>query len=681
MKRAALGILPAIFGLLACTPQASVTSPAPQAPVAPAAAVAEPVAFAASDWTPVPAPAGLLVEVQADGLDRTLATVEKLSRLRSLRTMVEGALDGLPRHLDLTEPVRAIVAVDLQSTPPEKLLDRDPFIGVSLTLKSSYPELLDRARAVSATVTQLGTDRYRITANNGEILCTLGVPPGQKPRLACARGAEASRALEPFLLRNVPVASTMPRDLGLRIQLAPLADTLLPVARRELDRELPKALDELRGKPFGDPELVDAVSTIANEALLFGEELDSLSLAIGVDADRSEATVRGDLAFRDQKSWLVTTLTDRNDRVAPAPEFYWRLPKDASAAMFGTSLDPAHFVGMRRVLRKALGIGLQQSPLAAADQQAVLALLDKIPRTDGVWASASGAVASVPGGEVAKGAAMTPKQAIARAQRFANAWVGWTIASEAGDPAQLVAFLEQLADVYARGVKLARDEARAEVKSASPDMKRYAEERLATVERAPKLTITRNPARLPKGSFQIDLAMEILSTDVWDLAETEKDWDKRVEHPKGAPAKGKLALRIAVVPDGEGRYLYGVSTDGAALHAHLLASLRGAKTEGTLASRTDLGRLRRPLRSGGFISYGRFLDTLQNLGDTPEMAVLEGVVAGLPNKGASPVFVEGGGATGPRPSMRFELLVDKGWMDDLRALIQAGSALAPLLNR
>jgi hypothetical protein len=259
--------------------------------------------------------------------------------------------------------------------------------------------------------------------------------------------------------------------------------------------------------------------------------------------------------------------------------------------------------------------------------------------------------------------------------------VGWAIASEAGDPAQLVAFLEQLADVYARGVRLARDEARAEVKNASPDMKRYAEERLATVDRAPKLTITRNPPKLPKGSFRIDLAMEILSTDVWDLAETEKDWDKRVEHPKGAPAKGKLALRIAVVPDGEGRYLYGVSTDGAALDAHLLASLRGAKTEGTLASRTDLGRLRRPLRSGGFISYGRFLETLKNLGDTPEMAVLEGVVSGLPNKGASPVFVEGGGATGPRPSMRFELLVDKGWMDDLRALIQAGSALAPLLNR
>ena len=78
--------------------------------------------------------------------------------------------------------------------------------------------------------------------------------------------------------------------------------------------------------------------------------------------------------------------------------------------------------------------------------------------------------------------------------------------------------------------------------------------------------------------------------------------------------------------------------------------------------------MKQPLQGGGFFSLGRYLDTFGKLdeGDR-DLKELTELIGKLPNKGRSPVFVIFGGAGGPTPSMAFETVVEKAWLDDVGA--------------
>ena len=103
----------------------------------------------------------------------------------------------------------------------------------------------------------------------------------------------------------------------------------------------------------------------------------------------------------------------------------------------------------------------------------------------------------------------------------------------------------------------------------------------------------------------------------------------------------------------------------------MLGSLKSGAADQTLAARTDLGRLKRPMQGGGFLSYGRTFESLAKIdeGDR-DMRELLSILGKLPNKGNAPVFFFGGGKGGAQPSVSFEIVFEKPWVQDLAVLVK-----------
>jgi hypothetical protein len=448
----------------------------------------------------------------------------------------------------------------------------------------------------------------------------------------------------------------------------------MPKVRSALDELVGEARGELERGGIRDQELLDLPSMSARELTMFLDELDHLEAEIAVDPSKAEGHFRTELFFKGKQSWATQVLTSTNSAATPAPEAFWRLPKDATTAAFGRSADPALFAGIRRVTKKGASFGLQLAPIPDADKQAILGLLDALPTSSGTWISATGELAPLAGGASKdKPETMTPAQSIVEAKNWARGISGWAVFGGQGDTAQMVGFLKRGVDVYGRGVRLIKEDADRDLKSASPDMKKYYQKKRAELDtELPKVKLVENPAGWPKGSATLDVVVNFTSEDVWTLVHPEKDWDKRPPHPKTGAQKGSVTVRVAVVPDEGGRYLMGYSVDPEGLKNRLVGSVKGGKAEDTLGSRTDLARLKQPLQGGGFFSLGRYADTFSKLDERdPDLKELAEVMSKLPHKGQSPAFVTFGGAGGAAPSLAFEVVVERAWLEDMGAAVEA----------
>jgi len=140
-------------------------------------------------------------------------------------------------------------------------------------------------------------------------------------------------------------------------------------------------------------------------------------------------------------------------------------------------------------------------------------------------------------------------------------------------------------------------------------------------------------------------------------------------------ARGQLAFRIAIVPDGPGRTWFGFSADNAVLQKRIAAALAGAPEAGTIASRQDIAPLRRePSLYSGFIIYGSAVDRSFGLtkrwGGSGEADWLRSAITAAPNKLQTPILLLGTGTTGPAPSSSLELRFQRGSIEDLAALVR-----------
>ena len=99
--------------------------------------------------------------------------------------------------------------------------------------------------------------------------------------------------------------------------------------------------------------------------------------------------------------------------------------------------------------------------------------------------------------------------------------------------------------------------------------------------------------------------------------------------------------------------------------------MKGAESGGTPGARTDLARLKRPMQGGGFVSYGRTFESLAKMDEHDrDLRELAGLLAKLPHKGNAPVFLYGGGKGGSNPSVSFEIVFEKPWVEDLSVLVK-----------
>lgn len=619
------------------------------------------------DLTPVPAPKSLLLVFRASRPKDTLDAIQKLGKLSvSIEKLLADSTDGASSHLDLKESFDLAVALD-----PATNDFGNPrfFIAFSLPVqKGKYEGLLDIIEREGDEVRKVGPGHFRIRSK--DLNCELLAPETATSRLVCGDGTAAYRELGPWLFRTLATQPKGNADMALRVELAPLRDELVPLLRSEIDGELGAVRRALQSLGVNDAELLEAPAKAAKELTTFLEELDRVEATARLDASKPEAQLRGEVFFRSNQAWATKVLTSANGPAAPAPEAFWRLPKDADTALFGHAGDASLFTTVRRVAKKGLATGLQFLQLDKADNDAIVALIDAMPTTKGTWTFAWGSVTPGKVNAPAKPEAFQPQHAVAEMKNRVRSAAGWLVVGDEGDGAQMASFLKQSADVFGRGVKIAKKKADDEVKSAIGEGKKWAQERRKRLDtNMPKVKFTSNPPGLPKGSAALDVELSFGSRSVWSETHPITDFDARPQHP-ATESRGTIPIRFLVVPDGNGRYVWGMSGDAALLKQKILATFKGASADGQLSSRTDLARLKTPLRSGGFAALGRTVRTLAKIDENDRDAKkLLGLLDSMPNKGLGPVFFQAGGASGATPSLSLEVALDKAWVEDISSVL------------
>jgi hypothetical protein len=638
--------------LAACTPGPT-TAPVTEPKVTNTTTVGGGGDGPAADFTPVATPKSVLVVVRALRPKETLAAAQKLGKMpQSLETLLEKETKGASSYVDFSEPADFVIALDPAT---RDFSDPTVFTGFSVPLKKPFEGLLDLIEKEGDEVRRDNAGLYRIRSK--KMACEIAVPSDRAPRIVCADSTAAFKEIGPFMTRTLPTQPKPAADLSVLVDFAGVNERLLPLMRAEFDKRLGDVRSGIQSLGITDPELLDAPAGAARELTAFVEELGKAELTVAIDPDKKVGSVKGEIFFRDGKSWATRVLTKKNSLVTPPPDAFWRMPKDADTAMFGHAADPIEFATTRRILKKAVMAGLGFTTLADGDKAAIGTLVDSIPSTlGGTYAYATGPVEPLKGG-ISKPDSLTPDQALVEAKNRLRGLIGWVLVSGEGDVAQMSAFFKNAADSYARVIKHYRAEAQKK-------------NRKSDLDDAPKVTFVANPPGLPKGSAALDMSIDIKSENVWNEVHPVRDWDQRKPHPKGAGKKGKLELRFVAVPSEGGGFVWGIGTDTNVLKEKLLATQKSAKPEGQLGSRSDLARLKKPANGGGFMRPGHIVRGFAQVdkNDRDSRDVLQ-LLDGLPHKGEGLMFFSQGGAAGKAPSVSFETQIEQDWVEDLGAVM------------
>lgn len=645
-----------LLALPACTP-ASTTPPA----AAPAPTTAsKPPPPAEPDLSPVSAPKGVVALGRWQNATGTLKAVERIGRLPFPMEMILQKQLGdkeLVAVLKLDAAIDGVVIIDPASTP-----DRPKFLGaVSLPLQSMDKAMALASRAGKPVSVRPGV--YRI-GRMMDLVCDLSASVGDvNARLICSEHERDLDALVPWMTRGLPNEKLGAGDLHLETR----AEGLRQQFQREIDQFAPLlpglAIRQLRDLGLQQAGLLDIAAATAGDVPKLVADLDTLSLDMRLDGDKTEATVGGSVKFKGTSSWVSKLMTHRNDKSGPVPAVFWQMPKDSDSVAYTHGVDPKLFDGMREALASAVR-GLLTGKVDGADAQAISDLFAKAPLVDSpTTVSARGHIEPPAPRTYAKPTDFKPADAIRTSQDQTRAALGWTVIG-----------LETKSDVYVAWLKdLART-----YNSRTLQTKLKKELGQKAADHMPVIKSVGAPKGSPAGSVAYEFSIPITSEDIW---EQHRKTHRYSPHPKGAPAKGSLAVTVVVAADGNRTWL-GIAGDPNALGSHLAAVKDGAPKDGTIAARTDLEALKSGNHTGGgFFTLDGIVASLRgSLGGTMSASerqmLTEGLVR-LPNKGSTPVIVFTDGTTGAAPVNSFEMKVTKGTIDDAVSFAQLALMARP----
>ena len=623
-----VGALPG--GLLGCG------SPPPAAhPVPPSVIAAAPPVTAEElpELSPVAAPPDLIALARFKKPQTAIETVAAWANFPfKLHDVLPAELSELEGLVAWNAPLEAAVALD----PLGEGKIPEPLSVVSIGL-TSLEGALNLARAKGQSVRRMRAGVYRI-GDSEDVSCAVGASLGTAPaRLICGHRAHDVDGLFNYATRGLPNEPLPNLDLQIELRLEPI--------KKKYEAELGSArllagflLRKVQvDSPRFDRALSDVTYSLVDEATAFVHDLDKLRLDSNLDSAKNLVDLRLDLKFSGQKSWLVQSCAETLSMIEPAPDLFWQLPADSTAASFGVGWKPGRLKPIGHALSDLLDGYLESEKLAPGFREQVAKSMELLFDQNTKQVRAQGELEAFPADPLLS----------ADYRVF-----GWQIAAIEGDSKRLA----QLFDGWL-GVLGGRDLARLLKQRLGSDAVSF-----------PKFTAHAVKVRgfaAGAKAYRMDIPRDVFQK----VAKSQMA--SALAPTKGKPLAKSVPLTLILVSDGTRSWL-GASPDEAALIKRL-ESLKDPKVA-VLRSRAGLEALRTtPRAAGGFLTLARFNGQLGALGAREGDA--SKLIVALPHHGETPIlFSYDLSASGPELTTTFA--VPRAAIEDLGALVPVLALMA-----
>jgi hypothetical protein len=568
-----------------------------QAAPAVAATQAPPQVVALPPLTRVPPPQQLFAVARLTNAEKTADTGVAWSGLPlGWRALLEKAVPGLSRAAVLSAPVDFAAMLD-----PGAVVE--PRVEWAFSVGASSTELaVSFLREQGARISGDAASGYHARIGT-DLTCVVVRALGAAPvRVVCSGEASNAEALAPYMSCGMPTESFGPSELHAHVTAEPFRKrygsqvTLIrtvgvPFLLRELGVDHPKF----------DRALRDVLYGLADEVIALSFDLDRIDMDATVAPTENALYFATKLALSGQRSWWGQTVAHAAGRSTPAPDVFWKLPADVTAAGYTAYSEPERFRGIAAALRELADGWLDYQKLSERRRTPLVEALEQFMTT-----AAASANATLP----VEGTPAAPARGKASAESVRAALGEHLFAVDRGGDS-FVRLASEL--VKSLGDKALRDH--------------LVQTKLATAtqiptgrERAPKFG-----KGLPTGTKVFEL---VIPGAAFLSASAAKELGTKGKGAAGEP----LSVFLVAMPDAPQTW-FAFGTDEKALEARLAQVKAGAGP--TLVQREGLTSLKtQPAVSAGFSSLAALLSGMRESLGVKAVQSLEL----LPHRGVSPML-------------------------------------------
>lgn len=538
----------ALLALGACSkpePANSAATPVAEASEAPSEELPE--------LTPVSAPDNLVALATLRSPGRTLDTVLGWTGLGvNVQTLLQaGPLAPLLPVLDLNAPIDAVATLDPQSKTRPHF-----FYAASIGLTSRQAAL--EAFAGLELPVELVEPGVHAVRPSPKAICFVAPALGPaKARLVCGQDRTSVELLTPYLTRGTPSASTGDAELHAELR-ADAPWRMYGEKAQLLQLAVPMLLGEASiGNPEFDGALRDGANALVAEVITTLGETSRLTLdaRLRVDAsapEHDELETGFALELHGTNSWLGRAFTDSESRASVAPETFWRLPADATQAVYYASGNPELFARAGEVLTRLFESGLGHLGASRGVQHA--------------WPEAFRGVIELKGPVVSARGNVPKEQLPAKldAREELRSALGYAIGGVEDPDRRALALLTQTLELYEDG----------------PLRKNLGQKYGFDLAKLPKLQSKKGPAKLSESrSYELSLPAAVFAEVVGN---------------DSIDTTGLAPIPFVILTCREGQVSWFSISSYATLAEQKLSALVASSSNAgsTLASRTGLERLR-----------------------------------------------------------------------------------------
>lgn len=262
------------------------------------------------------------------------------------RNMVEKELPGIGRVVAFDAPVDVAAMLDRSSIEPR--------VFWAFAIGVSSPEAAATYfRDKGESVVRRGIGVYAV---RGPVDCVVTPARGAAPaRLVCSDGMDSVDALSPYMARGLPTETFGTSDVHAHVTADPFRKRYGSELALIKTMGVPFLLRELElGHPKFDRALRSVMYDFADELIALAKDVQRIDLDASLSPREDAIDVHAMLTMNGQQSWTAQAAVRAAAAGGPAPDFFWRLPKDATAASYSVYADPEHTRGIAASLGQLL---------------------------------------------------------------------------------------------------------------------------------------------------------------------------------------------------------------------------------------------------------------------------------------------------------------------------------------